>query len=294
MKKSIVWCVLIMVMTVLPWSPGGSAWAGPPAIQIDLVFDKASYAFDEPVGMEVTVSNQSGGDITISEGFSSADYYLQMRVIDPAGRLLIVHSPEPGAGSGDAPPLPWVFSEGKFIQVIGCEVLAAGWTKVSRTDDLRLYYTMDLPGYYSAQVQLFAKTFDGAPCDVRGYTWKGSLKSETKYFYIQGDTRGFRVVPDQWKTSWADEGSKDRDIQVQIWPDEGETAGDYDPESIRLNNVPARRVQVLHPMVKAFFSSRDAITSLGTVAVGETRRVMISGFKKGTPFGGEVEITVVK
>ena len=165
------------------------ALAKPPAIQVDLKFDKRSYRYGEPIGVEIVVRNQSGEDLLISKGFSSMVYYLEMRVIDPAGRLLLARRDEPHNEFPDAPPLAFVLHEGRPIRVASCEVFGTKGINRSRTDDLRKHYALGLAGKYSAQVQLSAMTFKGKPCDVNGYEWVGVLMSETKYFYVEGPSK---------------------------------------------------------------------------------------------------------
>lgn len=292
MKKSF-FCLLIVVGTAGLMSSFSFCWAQPPAIGIDLVLDKTSYQFGESVGVEVVVSNDSGKDLLISKGFSSRVYYLEMRVIDPAGRLLIARNiPEPTEMS-DPPLLPYVQYQGQVIRVGRCEGLSAGWSQISQTNDLRTYFPMELPGYYSAQVQLSAMVFKGPLCNVNDYEWLGVIKSETKYFYTEGETE-VHVVPNEWHLSW-EQGQKNQDIQVQINPGEGKTVNDYRSEGIALNNKAAKRVQVLPSMIRVYFDPKESIESLGPVEVGKWYPVVISGrLKSDEPFGGGQEVRIHK
>jgi hypothetical protein len=287
--------LLIIVAAAVVSASRGLLWAQPPEIHIDLILDKSSYAYGEPVGVEVVVRNQSGRDLLISKGFRSKVFYLEMRVIDPAGRLLLARRDEPHDEFPDAPPLAFALYEGRPVRVAACEVLPIDWEGRSQTEDLRAHYALELPGYCSAQVQLSAMTFDEPPCEADTYAWQGVLKSETKYFYVQGRTKGVRVIPNQWHLSWKEDDKKAPDVQVQIWPEEGETASDYDTGSIRLNNVAARRVEILPPMLKVFFNPKEVMESLGDVEVGQWYSVLVSGrLKSGQPFGGEQEVRVVR
>ena len=74
---------------------GGPVWAAAPAIEIDLNLEQDFYGYGEPIGVEVVVRNETGADLLVSQWFSSRIYYLQMRVIDPAGRLLLISQEEP-------------------------------------------------------------------------------------------------------------------------------------------------------------------------------------------------------
>ena len=56
---------------------------------------------------------------------------------------------------------------------------------------------MELPGYYSAQVQISAMIFNEEICSIKKPEWQGLLKSETLYFYYEGKTK-IRIEPSQW------------------------------------------------------------------------------------------------
>ena len=285
--------IVIGALLVLGLSSGG--WAAAPDIQIDLSFSKASYQYNEPIGVSVAVSNQSTDPIYINKGFQTLAYYLEMRVVDPAGRLLVVKRQAPHNEFPDAPPLSWaLLPSGKPVRVAACEVLAPGPVlPVSSTNDLRTSYDIGLPGYYSAQVQLSVRTFAEAPCEVDNYVWSGVLKSETKYFYVGGSSSGARLTPDKWKMSWAQAKSVP-DIEVELTPTAGKSAEGYDPQSIRLNNLIPTAVKVQLPKIKAQFDAKAALASLGAVQVGQTYRVLISGRYKGQPFGVQYLVTVEK
>jgi hypothetical protein len=63
-------------------------WAGAPAINIDLNLDQEVNKVGTPVGLTVAVTNNDD-DLFISKGFGFKTYNLEMRVIDPAGHLLL-------------------------------------------------------------------------------------------------------------------------------------------------------------------------------------------------------------
>jgi hypothetical protein len=286
--------ILVGVM-VFGWM-GAEVWAGAaPAIQIDLRLDKQTYLEGEPVGLEVVVTNL-GEPLWISEGFGSLVFYYEMRVIDPSGRLLLVKRNEEHIESPDAPPLVSVVhpGTGKIVQVAGCEPLEEGWTSgVQRLADLRTYYDLGLPGYYSVRVQVSVMVFQGEACDINDYEWKGVLQSETKFFYYQASGEGAKVIPDQWKTVWSDPERSVPDVQVQIWPLKGESVKDYDAASIRLNNVAPRRVEVLNSMIKAYFEARAVYERIGSVVVGQWYPVYVSGQKTGGTYYREQKVRVV-
>ena len=297
MAKSALRFLLIFVGAGMVFGSSVIVWAQPPDIHIDLNFDKTSYAYGEPVGVEVVVTND-GEELLINKGFSSLVYYLHMRVIDPAGRLLMGKRDEIHDEFPNTPPLPYVEDdEGNLIQVADCEALPHGSLPPSQTEDLRAHYALDLPGNYSAQVQLSVMIFKGAaeaPCNVNDYEWLGVLESEIRYFRLQGNTEGVKVIPNQWKLSWKDDEKKTPDVQVQLIAEAGKTLEDYDPTSIRLNNLEPVSVRILSPTLKVYFNAREAMEKLGNVEVGQWYWVLISGrFKNGQPFGFEEKIRVV-
>jgi hypothetical protein len=185
MQKSIFWFLMIIVGVAVILGTSSLMWAQTPEIIIDLNFDKTSYAYGEPIGVTVSVMNKSGKDLLLSKGFSALDYYLEMRVIDPAGRLLVARQYGPHDEFPDAPPLASVLHDKKPIRVAPCEVFRAGAKRLAHNDDLRVHYALERPGKYSAQVHVSIMTFNGEPCNVNKYEWLGVLKSETKYFYLE-------------------------------------------------------------------------------------------------------------
>jgi hypothetical protein len=96
-------------------------------------------------------------------------YYLEIRLIDPAGRLLQPKRPEQPLEFPDSPPLPFLLCNGVPTQVASYEVLVPGWSITQRIDDLSAYYPMKFPGHYSAEVQLSVMIFkqsDALPSDL--------------------------------------------------------------------------------------------------------------------------------
>lgn len=294
--REIAFLILAGVMVV--GSLEGSVWAGKaPKIEIALRLGKAAYSQGEPVGLEVEVINRDE-DLWISEGFSSLVFYREMRVIDPAKRRLLAvrNKDKRYTESPDAPPLPYVLGpKGKLLQVAGCERLPAEWSSgVQRVENLRKYYNLSLPGYYSVRVQVSVMTFKGDLCDINDYAWKGVLRSETKFFYYRATGENTKVIPDQWARRWMDPTEKVPDVQVQIWPLKGESVEDYDVSGIFLNNIAARRVEVQGSNLKAHFDARAVFEKLGNVEVGKSYPAYVSGKRKGVTYYREQEVRVVK
>ena len=336
--------IFLMIATVLLFTRG-QLWAQPPDIDIELRFDKEALYFEsgEPIGVNVVVRNQSRDEIWISEGFSSKVYYRQLQIIDPSGQLLLARLSAPSSATTDAssldktddgsplpeefeveapdaPAFPWTVVEDRAVRKGFCERLPAGWTSApeqERADDLREYYDIALPGYYSAQVKVAVMVFKGLSCSLYDYQYQGELKSETVYFYVAGRTQ-VDVVPKRWKLSWLKEDDDDDEydedeyddyeydddeglVRVRIWPPEGMDIANYNRRSIRLNNVEAIYVLKRYARLKkkyyllALFNKKKAIKSLGEVQVGQWYPAALSGkFNNGEFFGGAQKIKIVR
>lgn len=127
MRKSTL-SLLIIVGAVLLIGTTGLLWAQASDISdildVTLDFNKSYYVCGEPVDVTVTVKNKSGKDLYVSEGFKAKKYYLEMRVIDPAGRLVLAKRLEEHEEFPDAPPLPFCRkNDGSFTQVAPYEIL---------------------------------------------------------------------------------------------------------------------------------------------------------------------------
>ena len=290
----------ITICAVLMQGFGHPLWAQTDDVSIDLNFEKTHFADGEPIPVEVVVSNTSGSDLFISRGFTSRNYCLRIRIIDPAGKTILPVTDGQdtlNTESPDAPPLGYIADEnGRPVKVKGCELFEAGGEIICNTEDLRQFYDLSLPGYYSAQVQITAMVFNDDTCAAYDYAWRGLLTSETVYFYVQANSSGAQVIPDQWKLSWLDDDKNVPYILVQIRSLKGQEVEDINPDSITLNGVNADSVNVLPPKLKAFFNAREAIYSLEeNLEAGAWYRVIITGrLKNGNSFGSEQQIRIVK
>ena len=304
MKRPAYYFLLIIIGAGLILSPGSLLWAQAPQINIALNLDKTEYTYGEPIGATVVVSNQSGGPILVNKGFSSMVYFLEMRVIDPAGKLTVAKRQAFHNEFPDAPPLAWILHAGKPIRVAGCESLMADWTSdhsQGRIDDMRGPYDISLPGHYSAQVQLSAMIFASAPCEVDEYEWQGVLASETVYFYYSGseefyfdNTVQMKVNPAEWELSWKKD-KRVKKLQVQIMPQLINIVNDYDIDYIELNGIPALEWKRVPPKFKAFFDRKIVLEALGDVELGQSYPAVVSGkFTNERFFGGGHQIKIVE
>ena len=272
-----------------------------PGIRIDLKFvseyrlgsGRPLYRFGDPVVANIVVTNISERNILISEGFRSKSFYKEMRVIDPGHRLLLAKRKEPHQEFPNAPPLPFALHQGRPVRVAPCEDLPYNRPIRQRVDDLRKYYPMELPGHYSAQVQISAMVFKEEICDIHNYKWLGILKSNVEYFYMEGKTK-VRVTPEQWNLAWKTR-AETLPIEVSIYPAEERRMDDYQIETIRLNGLSANRVEKLKTIIKATFEPKACIESLGQVEAGRSYPIVISGrLRSGQPFGGGQMIRIAK
>ena len=235
-------------------------------------------------------------------------YYKEMRVVDPAGRLLLAKREEEHEEFPDAPPVPFILSkDGLPTQAAECEVLPAGWSRSTRADDLWANYPLKLPGDYSTQVQLSAMTFkrneleaiDQCYGNINDHESLGAFKSETKYVYIAGSTE-VDIIPKWWLHWWKDGLYFIDDIAVTVWPAQGKTVEDYRTDGIQLNNVAAKKVVKKYSFLKkkyyllALFDKKKAINSLGPIEVGKSYPVVMSGMLKSNEFwGGSEKIRII-
>ena len=307
-------CLLVFLCLV------STAAAAPPQISIDLALDKADaassspvYNLGEPIGITVTASydadNTGAPSLLVSQGLQATDFYLNIRVLDPSGNLLLSRHENYEPEAPDAPPLRKVYYNGAFFKVKDCEVLQPGWTETEVTGDIRGYYDFTMPGWYSLQVQVFTAVFNQSSgnniCFKGDYQFQGMLKSQTRFLYIDQDTDQAKVIPANWNIKWTETTKKwqkwrrkvhkkwQRKVQVQLRTAKGENTGSYDLSSITLNYVPVVYSKALKPMVKAFFNAKEVMATLGDVQVGQQYPVNIRGLKNGAPFLKVKQVTIV-
>ena len=287
-----IYCLICLVTTLLISSWG---FAQPPPISINVGVDCTSCSFGQPVGVSVEVVNTGTEQILINEGFTATEFYLKMRLIDPAGQLIGVIPVEPPTlEAPDAPPVPVLFRDGRHIRFAPWEVLHPGVVKPSSTVNLLDHYPLSLPGYYSAQVLLSAMTFKpDDPGNIHNYQWQGVLKSIPVYFYYEGATE-VEVKPERWPLAWLEAEDHEGDlVEVKIWPEVGKTVGDYVPESIRFNNMEPFKVKVKKSVIVLDLDAYRAIGSLGPVEKGQWYPVMVSGkLTSGRFFGGGAKVKI--
>jgi hypothetical protein len=293
MKKTAIQSIAFLILFGIFTGMNPAAVLGQqPPIGVDLTINSYTNS-GQPIGATVTVTNGESQQLLMNEGFGSGVYYLRMRVIDPAGRLVLPQIPDTGAPQSDSGPLPIIYQDGRRIQVAPCETLAANAVLTSQTPDLKQYYSLPLPGYYSAQVQIDAAIFNGLPCDLNDYRWQGVLKSATKYFFYEGATPvTFSSL--SWPAVWGSDSKYQTDLlAVTVTPTQG-SVSDYDLTSLRLNNVLAKNVVPGGTSFIAYFSKQEAYNTLTSPVADQSYPVSITGLTKtGGIFGGARQVTVV-
>ena len=271
------------------------AKAEPPPITVKLSFHKDSrkYYCDDEVGVTIEVENTSSKKIVISEGFKSQRFFLNMRIIDPAGRLLIPKVDTPTVFPHTL-PLGFVEdSDGNLVMAAPCEAFEGGKTIKAATSDLNDYYNFELSGYYSAQVQLSLMEFKkNGVCNPKDYRWLGVLKSQTQYFFVDGKLP-IRIIPNRWQIGWKK--VIPGKVMVQIPLHDGWGPVDIDSKSILLNKREVKFEKKRNKnMLKCFFKRKDCIKSIKNPRVGEPYRVWVSGsFSNGRPFCGSQKIIII-
>jgi hypothetical protein len=296
MTRTIIRIVAVLMgMLFLAGTVPAPLFAQQPAITVDLQVNQYTVrGADLPV--TVLVTNNDGHDLLMSKGFGSGVYYMKMRVIDPLGRLLLPVFPSPPPEQPaykDSLPLPVIDVDGKVYQLAPCEPFASGTTlPPSHSGNIRPIYRMTLPGYYSAQVQIDAAVFNGEPCSINDFRWQGVLKSETKYFFYEGDTP-ISLSLTNWPPAWTDNSYATDLLAVTLSPPAPMT--NYDLKSFRLNGIATEGDAVISgSTLIAYFSKQKAYGTLSNPIVGQGYPVSVTGLTtSGGVFGGAQLVNAV-
>lgn len=274
--------------------------AEPPPITVNLNFhsDSRQYHCDDEVGVTIEVKNTSSNDILIGKGFKSQRFFLNMRIIDPAGNLLIPKVDIPAISrSPYTPPLGFVEnSEGKLVMTAPCEIFKANKKLPSETINLNTYYNFEYSGYYSAQVQLSLMEFKrNGLCNPNDYKWLGVLKSKTQYFHVSGKLP-IHITPNRWHMSWKNGILGKVTVQIHIPLHDGwKQHVNIDSNSIRVNKGEVKCEKLVNKnILKCFCNGKDCIDSLQDTCEGKSYRVWVSGlFSNGSRFCGSQKILII-
>lgn len=283
-------CFCLAALNALISAPS-TARAGAPALKVELAFGggTTTYGPGEPIAVGISVANQSGQVLYIGSGMSARSLAQHIRLIDPAGRLLLPKRPPHPVESPDAPPLPFADLQGVPMRMGACEPFAVHQVLTKPVADLREIYPMDLPGVYSAQVQLSAMVFRSGTCNLANAGWVGVLKSPVHYFYMPGRAR-FEVVPDRWHLAWElSPGPIGVKVVVPYAP--GRSKREYGQRHFWLNDLRTTRIERKTSGLEAYFDGRECLKHIGPPATG--REYLLAAFgllTNGVLYGGECRI----
>ena len=165
---------------------------------------------NDPIIAKLNASNSSNDKILINHDFSLQMLLDKIDIIGPSGRL--VHPNKRDAANDHSnymPPLPFGIHDnpndgnpGIPIRFAPCKIFLPG--KIGQQDrsiNLREYYNLELPGYYSAQIKVSAMIFAGGTCNADAPQWAGMLKSNYNSFYILTQKNEVKVEPHIWNMS---------------------------------------------------------------------------------------------
>jgi hypothetical protein len=292
MKNKSWYQTILALLAALPvWTC--PAWSGDAGISIRLRLEGSDPYYHRGDRLPVTVEVKNGTEkaLQVSQGFKARKLYYDLRIIDPAGRLVQPKRPVSYGKGLHAPPLAFVRYQNKAMRVAPCETFPQRETVKSRFDDLNQIFDFQLPGIYSAQVQASVMVFKEQICTVDSPRWAGVLSSKTVYFYHEGKTN-ITVKPSRWRLAWKD-GAHREPVRIRIIYPAGKVWEDYDVKRIRLEN---RRFEayVRHPDGITFeFKPSECIGMLGQPQAGRSYPVRLTGwYKNGQPFGGARKIIV--
>jgi hypothetical protein len=292
LSKSL-WKIFIGIIFFLASSQLSLAYM--PKIEIRMDFHdknetKPYFQSDENINLIVSVENKSGKDISISKGFSSKNFYRAMRLIDPSGSLVLPRPMYKHLEDGlHSPPLGYI----KSIRAAPCEIFRKNTKIGPRVNDLHKNFTLLLPGYYSLQIQSSIIQFKEKICNIDDFLWQGLLKSDTRYFFYEGQTK-IRIDPMEWKISWKKDPPK-KPVKIELFHGNQLTPGSINEKSIKLNNrVEPEGIDMGKNTTILYFNSRHCIESLNNPVEGKLYPAIISGrLKNGKKFGGAQRIRIV-
>jgi hypothetical protein len=231
----------------------------------------------------------------LNSDFISRDYYLELRITDPAGQVVRAKRPA-DEEQHVMHPLPFRYDPvaNKVYEEGPCSLLASGPRTIPANVDLRQYYDLSIPGRYLAQVQLSAMQFAGNTCDVGTYLWQGVLESNGATFYMAGDTQ-VSVSPNVWPLTWKSAPVGTNTVTATLTPLTGVDVNQLETRAIYLNNVYSGNGVVDGSALVVTFDGKEAIDSLGTAERGKAYKVRVAGwYKGGSYFGGIADINVLE
>jgi hypothetical protein len=146
---SLVLSVLFLMVT--------SAQAESP-IRINLVGSKTTYLPGEPIQMQITVFNDSGGDAITRDGYLNQDFHLMLTFTDPDGNpIRSIYAP---GGAEPGPAIKCGTSDCALVEVVPFD----GFSTLEINSILD-YYNITQYGNYTAQIISSLETFSLSEVD---------------------------------------------------------------------------------------------------------------------------------
>jgi hypothetical protein len=281
MKKTL----LIVLAVLIGLIPSSLMAQSPPNVSINLSFTQDYYSIGQAVSATITLNNAAGA-IYLNGDFFTRNYYLEIKVIDPAGRTVPAERPA-DAQQHSMQPLPFVqdATSGKVYEMGPC----SPWVSpvIPANVDLRQHYDLSIPGRYLAVVQLSAMQYADSTCDVSASLWQGVLESNVATFYMAGDTT-VSINPATWPYTWKSAPEGTNSVTVTLTPPTGVPVSQLETGAIYLNDVYSGNATVIGNSLSLTIDGRKAIDSLGTIQQGQSYKVRVAGWYKGGGFFGGI------
>jgi len=250
-------------------------------VKIELILSgkKINYGYNESIPVQVRVSS-SDANIYMDQGFSSQNFFTKIRMIDPAGHLVFPIWVKAHDKSPHMPPLPYVLESGVPVRVAPCEV----FKRIDKEEDLKNYFFLKLPGYYTAQVQASATAYKKT-CNVDKPYWADLLKSNTLSFYVAGRIK-VGIEPLTWYKGWKKNPMAEI-VKFYIPYEKGMSKSDYQGARIYLNYKEELKCDFSQSHIVTSLNGGKCLQTLGYVKVGNEYPVTITGWlRNGRIFGG--------
>jgi hypothetical protein len=156
-----IWMLTVLIYALMIPVVAEGQVAAP--IMIDLGTDKESYGPTEAIPIQIRIYNNpsdSVGDVIANKVFTSQQFHLALKIIDPDGLTVsLVNAqvaPEPG------PPFRY---EGKNL--VPVEIIPAAYEQISGMLDARTSYKFgEKYGWYTVQVQVPLETYSRIELDL--------------------------------------------------------------------------------------------------------------------------------
>ncbi len=230
-----------------------AAYADPPPIHVNLVFEKTTYSLavlpgsppePEPIQFAVTLENTGLQTLFAQEDFSKSPLELLVTFVGPDGKGVI--APKLGELETEGPPPRILLVGDAYVQVDPVESLSPGDIASVVVPDAHSFYQLNQCGYYTAKVRVpirtypvVSRTFGGINyADLDSANFAGVLESSPVKILLTADAdNDGSTCPDDCD-----------DANPAIFPGAAEIAGngmDDDCNPTTLDVVPVTPARVL-------------------------------------------------